>query len=85
MEDIILKSGNKVLSSQIIELVDTEMDENCHEDYIGDYESELDFYLSNVEKDSYVTHYLADNLQELEEEDLQEIQSIVIDMIRNKF
>ncbi|MCC0752650.1 hypothetical protein KGF47_18180 [Clostridioides sp. ZZV13-5731] len=38
------------------ELYEIETSEGCHEDYIEDYETELDFYLSNVMSDTYETY-----------------------------
>lgn len=38
------------------ELYEIETNEGCHEDYIEDYESEVDFYLSNVTSDTYETY-----------------------------
>lgn len=35
------------------ELYEIETNEGCHEDYIEDYETEVDFYLSNVTSDTY--------------------------------
>ncbi len=43
-----------VYQDDISRLVNMEMDENCHTDYPEDYDSLLEFYLSNVEEDSFV-------------------------------
>ncbi|ENY8694336.1 hypothetical protein I4P46_10075 [Clostridioides difficile] len=46
------------------ELYDIETSEGCHEDYIEDYETELDFYLSNVKfgtYEVYVKEYCSNN------------------------
>ncbi|HDJ1466745.1 TPA: hypothetical protein PPO51_002489 [Clostridioides difficile] len=38
------------------ELYEIETSEGCHDDYIEDYETEVDFYLSNVKSDTYETY-----------------------------
>ena len=43
------------------ELAGIEMDSSSHDDEDFEYNSQLDFYLSNVEKDSYVNSYLVDD------------------------
>lgn len=67
--------------TKIDELVKIELDECCHDDYIKDYETPLDFYLSNVIQDSYVTHFLPEHFN-LNEEELYKIQSVIIDRIK---
>ncbi|WP_312373183.1 helix-turn-helix domain-containing protein [Lachnoclostridium sp.] len=39
--------------------VETEMDKSCHADYVEEYNTPLEFYLSNAEEDSYIG-YLQD-------------------------
>lgn len=65
---------------KINELVKIELDECCHDDYIEDYETPLDFYLSNVKEDDYVTHFLPEHF-DLDESELYEIQNIIINKI----
>lgn len=50
-----------VYDEDIETLVEMEMNESRHLDYIEDYENELEFYLSNTAEDSY-TEYLKDIL-----------------------
>ncbi|HBH3700998.1 TPA: hypothetical protein KSK42_003239 [Clostridioides difficile] len=38
------------------ELYLIETNEGCHEDYLEDYETSMDFYLSNVLSDDYETY-----------------------------
>lgn len=74
-----------VLDEEIDMLVDTEMDEGCHLDFIEDYDSEVAFYLSEVTKDSYIELLKGkfDNLT-LSNNALSIIQDEVIDRIKNK-
>lgn len=82
MEKIILESGNEILESTILELAETEMCEGCHMDYVEDYETPLDFYLSDIEKGDYI-EYIEERLYDgsLSIEDLEEIRKIVIQKI----
>ncbi|HBE9444644.1 hypothetical protein [Clostridioides difficile] len=49
-----MKNVTKQQIEKIInELYEIEVNEGCHEDYVEDYETEVDFYLSNVKSDTY--------------------------------
>ncbi|MDY4127605.1 hypothetical protein [Peptostreptococcus porci] len=80
-EDLEVALNNALKETKIDELVKIELDECCHDDYIKDYETPLDFYLSNAIQDSYVTHFLPEHF-DLNEEELYEIQSVIIDRIK---
>lgn len=69
---------------KIMELVDIEIDEGSHDDYIENYNSKLDFYLSNVLKDSYITHFLPLHFDNLNESELIAIQEKIIEEINNR-
>lgn len=77
-------NGQIVYESDIDDLVETELTEGCHDDYIGDYESEIDFYLSNARKDTY-KEYIKNILDDvrLNNEALNIIQEEVIKRIKN--
>lgn len=82
-----IKGGFKVLTIQeslkiVNECVETEMTEGCHSDYVEDYNSPLEFYLSNVEKDSYIG-YLQENY-EIDEEDAISLQEEIMREIKAK-
>ncbi len=68
------------------EFAKIDMDPGCHMDSASDYDSVLDFYLSMVSRDDYVSHYLEDSLseEELEAYDKSEIQEAVIRFIEEK-
>lgn len=52
-----MKNITEQLKETVVdELYEIETSEGCHEDYIEDYETELDFYLSNVMSDTYETY-----------------------------
>ena len=72
----------EVTQGHIIELVKTELDETCHMSNPEDFESKLDFYLENVEQDSYIDYVLGryDNMF-LKQESGIKIQNIVIEEI----
>lgn len=63
----------------IKELALVEADDGCHMDFIEDYESPLDFYLSNAKDESYIDYI--DGLIRLDEDALHQIQKDVIDDI----
>ncbi|ENY8540209.1 hypothetical protein OKR33_17010 [Clostridioides difficile] len=60
-----MKNITEQLKETIVEeLYGIENNEGCHEDYIEDYETEVDFYLSNVKSDTYevyVKEYCSNN------------------------
>ncbi|MDM9944085.1 hypothetical protein [Clostridioides difficile] len=60
-----MKNVTKQQIEKIInELYEIEVNEGCHEDYVEDYETEVDFYLSNVKSDTYevyVKEYCSNN------------------------
>ncbi|HFL3696699.1 TPA: hypothetical protein ACG3QY_001809 [Clostridioides difficile] len=60
-----MKNVTKQQIEKIInELYEIEVNEGCHEDYVEDYETELDFYLSNVKfgtYEVYVKEYCSNN------------------------
>lgn len=72
-----------ITKDDILTLVETEMSEGCHTDYFEDYETELDFYLSNVDTDGYLD-YLSDEYPNLCETELEDIRAEVIRIIKEK-
>lgn len=79
-EYIFLIGGNKIKEDVINNLAEIEMDRDNH-DYLEDYD-ELDFYLSNVNNDSYVTDYLPNFLKyEYTDDEYIEIKNRVIELI----
>ena len=80
-----IKQGYKMLTVDereniIKECVETEMTEGCHLDWIEDYNSPLEFYLSEVERDNYI-EYLQDNYN-VDEEDALSLQKDIIEEIK---
>lgn len=70
------------------QLVETEMSEGSHNDFIKDYSSYEDFCLSNVSKDSYL-EFLEEVLKidlnkEFSKETLMTIQNDIIREIKNR-
>lgn len=63
--------------------IETEMNEGCHDDYIEDYKTPLDFYLSSVEMDNYID-YLG-FIYGIDEEYSNTIQLLVIEKIKEKY
>lgn len=84
-EDGILARDQVVYKSYIYDLVQTELDEDCRDDGIEDYENILDFYLSNAIKESY-KGYIKDRLDNviLTDEALGLIQDMVIERIKDR-
>ncbi len=71
------------ITSQIVnEAVETEMNEGCHLDYIEDYESPLEFFLSNAKADSYIS-YLESRFH-ISKEKANHLQVIIIKEIENR-
>ena len=64
-------------------LVEIETSPSSHTDYLEDYDSELDYYLSNVIDDDYIS-YVKTNYPVTEGEAVQ-LQLDVIDEIRDKY
>ena len=64
-------------------LVEIETSPSSHTDYLEDYDSELDYYLSNVIDDNYIS-YVKTNYPVTEDEAVQ-LQLDVIDEIRDKY
>lgn len=69
-------------------LVETEMSEGSHNDFIEDYDSYEDFCLSNVSRDSYL-EYLEEVIKndlnkELSKNELITIQNDIIKEIKNR-
>lgn len=68
-----------------MKLAEIELDESYHLDYIEDYNSELEFYLSNAIQDDYnqeineYTKYIFDI------ETIEEIKDLVINIINDKY
>ena len=57
IEEVNLQERDQVVyESDIESLVETELDDGIHLDEKEDYETELDFYLSNVIREDFVTH-----------------------------
>lgn len=74
--------------SNFKQLVETEMSEGSHNDFIEDYDSYEDFCLSNVSRDSYL-EYLAEVIKndlnkELSTNELMTIQNDIIKEIKNR-
>jgi len=55
----LIEDGICILEDEINELVGIETNDGCHSDDVEDYESKLDYYLSNVIVDTYL-EYLED-------------------------
>jgi hypothetical protein len=75
-----------VMDSEIDDLVNTEMDSGCHDDYIEDYDNEEEYYLSNAKRDGY-TQYVQERISEgrsivLSEDNAYKIQKEVIKRIK---
>lgn len=64
-------------------LVEIETSPSSHEDYLEDYDSELDYYLSNVIDDNYIS-YVKTNYPVTEGEAVQ-LQLDVIDTIKDMY
>ena len=64
-------------------LVGIETSPSSHEDYLEDYDSELDYYLSNVIDDNYIS-YVKTNYPVTEGEAVQ-LQLDVIDTIKDMY
>ena len=64
-------------------LVEIETSPSSHEDYLEDYDSELDYYLSNVIDDDYIS-YVKTNYPVTEGEAVQ-LQLDVIDTIKDMY
>lgn len=73
---------NSKLESIITSCVNEEMDEGCHLDSPKDYDSYLEFYLSNVAKDSYISYIL--DVYDINKEEAEYIQSEVKQRIIDK-
>lgn len=70
--------------SEIESLVETEMDESCHMDYMKDYDSYCDFCLSNILKDDYI-EYIVERFPDLVEYDVtEEIRTKIITIIKER-
>ena len=76
-----------VYDSDINFLVEMEMDDGIHLDEKEDYETERDFYLSNVIQEDYTNYSIDTQLDtvRLTEEAKIIIQDEVIDRIKEKF
>ena len=73
---------NIVLDNLVVYIADIEMDSDRHDDFLDDYDSELEFYISNVELESYLeflTSRMVDSV-----EDAIEIQRGVIELITER-
>lgn len=73
---------DEVYSKMAEFLADIEMDAGSHDDYLEDYDSELDFFLSNASGDGYLV-YLEDTWN-IPEEDTADMQDRVISAIKEK-
>lgn len=83
MEDLLENTKdieNDILDRFSNDAVETEMNEGSHSDYIDDYSSPLDFYLSNVELDSYISYL--ENTYSVNEESATLLQRLISDKIR---
>lgn len=63
-------------------LADIEMHPGSHDDNLEDYDSELEYYLSNVNRDSYI-EYLTDNWVE-SDEIAYNLQNMVMNAIKER-
>lgn len=68
----------------INELANIEMDEACHNDYPEEYDSKLEFYLSNAQKESYIDYIMGYYNIESEKE-AKIIQAEVISEIKRRY
>jgi hypothetical protein len=68
----------------INELASIEMDEACHNDYPEEYDSKLEFYLSNAQKESYIDYIMGYYNIESEKE-AKIIQAEVISEIKRRY
>lgn len=64
-------------------LVEIEIDPGSHDDYLEDYSSELEFYLSSAGYYDY-PNYIVSNFP-VNEDEAYELQQRVVDEITNKF
>lgn len=83
-----MKNINEQQIEKIVnELYEIEMNEGCHLDYIDDYKTEIDFYLSNVTSDTYenyVKEYCSENFDMFVSDELCfEIIDDLINKIKN--
>lgn len=74
-----------VFQSEINDLVETEMDEACHDDNIEDYSTPEEFYLSSAVRDDYVD-YVIDRMDDtrISQSLALEVQEMVIEEIKNR-
>ncbi len=49
---------NKDFDEMVAELVNIETNESCHDDYEENYDTTVEFYLSNVIIDSYIPYVM---------------------------
>ena len=74
---------NKKYEELINELVEIEMSEYSHDDSPEDYDSKLEFYLSNAKRDSYI-EYVRD-YSKVNAEEAANIQDSVIAEINRRY
>lgn len=67
----------------INEAIKIELEEGSHADYIEDYPSKLDFYLSNVDDDAY-TEYLV-NTYDVTYNEAEELRDCIYNKIVEMF
>lgn len=68
-----------------MKLAEIELDESCHLDYIEDYNSELEFYLSNAIQDDYNQYINEYTKYIFDIETIEEIKDLVINIINDKY
>ena len=82
----VLKSDIIITENEITELVDIELDQNCHNDYLKDYENKLEFYLCNVVVSSYPDFIQGKfDDRELNQKALEAIQEEVVEKIIERY
>ena len=75
----------KNFDEMINKLVEVEMSEYSHDDSPEDYGNKLDFYLSNVEKDSYLNYIKDYHIPEATDEELINLQESVVAEIKRRY
>ena len=68
-----------------MKLAEIELDESCHLDYIEDYNSNLEFYLSNAIQDDYNQYINEYTKYIFDIETIEKIKDLVINIINDKY
>lgn len=74
-----------IYEEEIEHLINIEMDDCSHADYVEDYDNKEEFYLSNASRESYI-EYIRSILDDktINEELAYAIQELVVEGIKNK-